>query len=261
MSNTMSTNSRLSFSSKRWATSIYPRSLLSVDVPSPEISFPCVCLCIFGSVANLTPFQDDLTAFHAKHFPRDPSVFPTTNLREDGLLLEEQEQENVSEYDGDDDGLGYYPDGVKRTLTDEQIQIFRHSEIHALLRERELQLETEDHSSVSGEITNEGNNDGVDHSFQGMKSQSSVLEPRTCDHNSTSNRYVEKRKAGIQVEERPPAQNKKRRRKRNTGDRVYLGHANVSYADSVPSEPGGRRPDHGDGNPHVMGRRLITYDD
>jgi hypothetical protein len=130
-----------------------------------------------------------------------------------------------------------------------------------LLRERELQLETEDRSSVSGEIASEGNNDDVDHSFQGVKPQSSVVEPRTCDHNSASNRHAEKRKASIQTEERPPAQNKKRRRKRNNGDRVYSGHANVSYVDSVPSEPGGRRPDHGDGNPHVMGRRLITYDD
>ncbi|RYP20893.1 hypothetical protein DL765_002543 [Monosporascus sp. GIB2] len=34
----------------------------------------------------------------------------------------------------EDDGLGYYPDGVKRTLTDEQIAIFRHSEIESLRR-------------------------------------------------------------------------------------------------------------------------------
>jgi hypothetical protein len=36
--------------------------------------------------------------------------------------------------DADDDGLGYYPDGAKRTLTDEQIAMFRHSELHALER-------------------------------------------------------------------------------------------------------------------------------
>lgn len=35
--------------------------------------------------------------------------------------------------------MGYYPDGVKRNLTDEQIRIFRHSEIHALLRARQLE--------------------------------------------------------------------------------------------------------------------------
>ena len=38
-----------------------------------------------------------------------------------------------------DDGLGYYHDGVKRTLTDEQIAIFRHSEIQTLLKARRSQ--------------------------------------------------------------------------------------------------------------------------
>jgi hypothetical protein len=33
--------------------------------------------------------------------------------------------------------LGYYDDGVKRTLTDEQIEIFRHSELEALRRSKE----------------------------------------------------------------------------------------------------------------------------
>jgi hypothetical protein len=39
------------------------------------------------------------------------------------------------EYDYDNDGdLGYYPDGVRRTLTDAQIEIFRWSEIQSLLK-------------------------------------------------------------------------------------------------------------------------------
>ena len=41
----------------------------------------------------------------------------------------------------DRDGLGYYPDGNKRTLTDDQIAMFRHSEIYAILRERQIQKE------------------------------------------------------------------------------------------------------------------------
>jgi len=36
----------------------------------------------------------------------------------------------------EDDDLGRYPDGIQRTLTDEQIAMFRHSEIQTLLRER-----------------------------------------------------------------------------------------------------------------------------
>ena len=35
----------------------------------------------------------------------------------------------------EEDDLGYYADGVKRTLTDEQIEIFRHSELQGLFRE------------------------------------------------------------------------------------------------------------------------------
>ncbi len=35
-----------------------------------------------------------------------------------------------------DDGLGRYHDGVERTLTDDQVKMFRHSEIQRLLSER-----------------------------------------------------------------------------------------------------------------------------
>ena len=44
----------------------------------------------------------------------------------------------------EDDGLGWYSDGVKRTLTDEQIAMFRHTEFEQLLRKRRLQAEDED---------------------------------------------------------------------------------------------------------------------
>jgi len=37
--------------------------------------------------------------------------------------------------EGDGDTLGYYDDGVKRTLTDDQVAMFRHSETQAILRE------------------------------------------------------------------------------------------------------------------------------
>jgi hypothetical protein len=40
--------------------------------------------------------------------------------------------------DDDDKKLGWYHDGAKRTLTDEQIAMFRHSEIHRLLQQRKL---------------------------------------------------------------------------------------------------------------------------
>lgn len=70
--------------------------------------------------------QADLGSFHSSHFsPTSTEHFATNFLEpvEDNYLQ-------------DDDGLGYYSDGVKRTLTDEQIEIFRHSEIQALLRDQ-----------------------------------------------------------------------------------------------------------------------------
>lgn len=72
--------------------------------------------------------QDDLRRFHATHF----SNAPLPEHQPDST--NEQVQEEY--YDEDDDGLGYYEDGVKRTLTDEQIAMFRHSEIQRILRER-----------------------------------------------------------------------------------------------------------------------------
>lgn len=39
------------------------------------------------------------------------------------------------EYEEEGDGLGYYDDGVKRTLTDEQIEMFRHTEREQLIRD------------------------------------------------------------------------------------------------------------------------------
>lgn len=55
-------------------------------------------------------------------------------------------QPGTEEPEADDESLGYYEDGVKRTLTDEQIAMFRHSEIQALLRDRRLKAENNDTS-------------------------------------------------------------------------------------------------------------------
>ncbi|KAJ5999914.1 hypothetical protein N7481_000323 [Penicillium waksmanii] len=80
---------------------------------------------------------EDLQAFQASHFPGHPqTIHPPAAEPADDDTYE----------DGEED-LGYYPDGVKRTLTDEQIRIFRHSEIHALLRERQLQQDEADYEA------------------------------------------------------------------------------------------------------------------
>ena len=56
----------------------------------------------------------------------------------------------------DSDGLGWYPDGVKRTLTDEQIAMFRHSEVQAILRARRHRNELK---SSKSEATSDSESD------------------------------------------------------------------------------------------------------
>ncbi|KAF2808643.1 uncharacterized protein BDZ99DRAFT_464488 [Mytilinidion resinicola] len=73
-----------------------------------------------------TVTEEDLRGFHSKHFPSAP--LPAVFFHVDDTSVEAYEEE-------DDDGLGYYVDGVKRTLTDEQIAIFRHTEIQTIIKE------------------------------------------------------------------------------------------------------------------------------
>ncbi|KAI6081576.1 hypothetical protein F4821DRAFT_249032 [Hypoxylon rubiginosum] len=80
--------------------------------------------------------QAEIASFHDAHFSHaavqsfDTQFFHSERAQDDDQNYEEYEEY----YEEEDDGLGYYPDGVKRTLTDEQIAIFRHSEIESLRR-------------------------------------------------------------------------------------------------------------------------------
>ena len=83
--------------------------------------------------------QEDLSNFHARVFgsPAPKSIF-CSEQEPDGDATHE---DNLQP---ENDVLGYYPDGVKRTLTDDQIAMFRHSEIYSILRERQVRKENLD---------------------------------------------------------------------------------------------------------------------
>ncbi|KAL8803411.1 MAG: hypothetical protein Q9182_003209 [Xanthomendoza sp. 2 TL-2023] len=86
-------------------------------------------------IPHVTPA--DLENFQKVHFgAREVS---TTFSSEDQNVkpTHPASEEEIDE----EDALGYYPDGVKRTLTDEQISIFRHSEIYSILRKRQIMRE------------------------------------------------------------------------------------------------------------------------
>ncbi|RGP76235.1 hypothetical protein FLONG3_5363 [Fusarium longipes] len=101
---------------------------------------------------------DDLFAFHEAHFSQTAlTSFALDFIKAPSQDPTEDEPAGDTWEEEDDDGLGYYPDGVKRTLTDEQIEIFRHSELEALRKEKEKtkQLKVKS-ATTTGEPMNSG---------------------------------------------------------------------------------------------------------
>lgn len=83
----------------------------------------------------LMRLQNDLTNFHEAHFSTEAIIHFADLFTAAGCTDQDPKVHDQGDYDEDD--LGYYDDGVKRTLTDEQIEIFRHSEIEQLRRASE----------------------------------------------------------------------------------------------------------------------------
>ncbi|KAL8876914.1 MAG: hypothetical protein Q9198_004970, partial [Flavoplaca austrocitrina] len=110
---------------------------------------------------------DDLRRFHESHLgPIDSTanVVPLASASNDANGTESVEE----------DDLGYYPDGVKRTLTDEQIAMFRHSEIYALQRKRQLRKENQDVDDCLGDSQANSTTQGIQHEQAG---QASLVSP------------------------------------------------------------------------------------
>ncbi|KAK8162982.1 hypothetical protein BKA80DRAFT_97126 [Phyllosticta citrichinensis] len=80
---------------------------------------------------------DDMRDFHQRHFPTasSPAGFfshQQTRHEEPSHVADNLAEAPAVTEDYENDDLGYYEDGVKRTLTDDQISIFRHSEVQRL---------------------------------------------------------------------------------------------------------------------------------
>jgi len=121
-----------------------------------------------------------MAAFHENHF----SYFATDHFVSHFLRPEfatavkySTNQYDTNENDSDavddeyydeeeDDGLGYYPDGVKRTLTDEQIAIFRHSELEALRRAKEREQEQQRAAAAASSARNQPNDNDHDDDYE-----------------------------------------------------------------------------------------------
>lgn len=74
---------------------------------------------------------EDLIEFHKSHYDSIPLGLERLDVAEERSdLTEEPVRQEES-----DDGLGYYADGVKRTLTDKQIAFFRARELRKLAKQ------------------------------------------------------------------------------------------------------------------------------
>ncbi|KNG82280.1 hypothetical protein ANOM_010106 [Aspergillus nomiae NRRL 13137] len=176
---------------------------------------------------------EDLQAFQAKHFPGSAQ----------SLVSEYASNENVAdELADDDDGLGYYPDGVKRTLTDEQIKIFRHSEIHSLLRERQLREEEEESLKVSE--SNESKDDQADDNDTAAK-RSNVVS-------------VTDQSTGEDQQARALQSNTRQSAARNqtvdNSTNPTLDYDEDASGGTHKSAPSGYHS-------HLAGRRIVSYED
>ena len=176
-----------------------------------------------------------MQAFQAKHFPGHK--IPT---QYEAIYSEEDVFEGA-----DDDGLGYYPDGVKRTLTEEQIRIFRHSEVHSLLRQKHLREEALS-QSTKGEpmVENE---------------QPDVQPPEKQDSQMTSE--VEA-KPNRSVSLNHPVESEQKWPESNSAIDASSNSSALDYgsggADKRPSRLEARPVP---ADPRQMGRRIISYAD
>jgi hypothetical protein len=110
--------------------------------------------------------KSDLLAFQLSHFGDDTQ--PETWFVEAEVALSYKPECDGEEEE--DDELGFYYDGVKRTLTDEQIDMFRHSEMQQLIREGALAREEQE------SIEDAENPPKNDHTERALSPASSIEE-------------------------------------------------------------------------------------
>lgn len=86
--------------------------------------------------ANFLPADQTGTNFFNEGGNAENPYKETGSAEVGKLVADTVMGECESGYDEEEeDDLGYYPDGVKRTLTDAQIAIFRHTELQEMLSE------------------------------------------------------------------------------------------------------------------------------
>jgi len=216
---------------------------------------------------------EDFVAFHAAHFSST-----SVNHFAEHFLGPVEEEEYTEEAEGD--GLGYYEDGVKRTLTDEQIAIFRHSEIQALLRDRRHAEEAKEDEYESpiietlgpavDDVPEDNHGEAVIGPVQPVAQDGELEDGELDDGISTpqatipppaqnqGNKKNKRKNKNAKKGQRPPQpkgifkQNVKPDLRKRTWDVVDAGLGNLDYDEESSAASAPTRP---------AQRRRISYDD
>ncbi|OOF96367.1 hypothetical protein ASPCADRAFT_506058 [Aspergillus carbonarius ITEM 5010] len=194
---------------------------------------------------------EDLQAFQAKHFPGSACPTPplTTTLAEEHP--DHQQQEEHYYYEEEEDDLGYYPDGVKRTLTDEQIRIFRHSEIHALLREKQLREEEEAEARAEAEVEAE-----AERARKSVRDTADETAAAAADAKGDGIKTVTLSTPTVTV---PPAREAQPPTQTRSEEDTPMDYGDGGSA--PPRSYGDASTSTSRGAPQFPGRRIISYDD
>ncbi|KAK2758693.1 hypothetical protein FQN54_003383 [Arachnomyces sp. PD_36] len=187
-----------------------------------------------------TVTMEDLQTFQARHF----------------FGIESKPDARYDENDVDDE-LGYYPDGVKRTLTDEQIKIFRHSEIQSLLRERRLEEQArldepdgdERNTSKEAEIRAET----AERSFKvGNHEEDRIRGQPGLSDSKNGRTGGSKREGGLTA-------SAKKKKTRNAGSHD-TSMVTLDYDEDIPTDVGSGTFSSGP-QASYMGRKMVSYED
>jgi len=149
-----------------------------------------------------------------------------------------------AEAEDEDDGLGYYEDGVKRTLTDEQIAMFRHSEIETLLREKRRAEEVRAEKALDS--AHEVASESQDQHATAEVSESPISLPEDQKLYKTNVPIQKKNKSQFKRNIKPDL-------RKRTWDKVDSGLETLDYEEDVPGLASKRTA-----GPQ---RRKVSYDD
>lgn len=210
--------------------------------------------------------QAEIAAFHAEHFSTASVQHFSTEFLQPTAPIDDEHYDANNEYDideEDDDGLGYYSDGVKRTLTDEQIAIFRHSELEQLRRARENAAskrspghETEREAAPLEQTKTTPHDHASSNEDGEIESDTPKSQPQAGKKKKKRNKKKTKPQTDS-LQRGDPGWFKKTVKpdlRKRTWDKVEAGMDSLDYEDSPPNATGSLA------GPAAQ-RRKISYDD